>query len=65
MNHEAILPSAVSVLTGLIVLLGLGVDIGGQGIAQAQTPQNAPSENDRRIADNARRMTSEIGRAHV
>src|SRR5712692_10509226 len=59
MKLKATWPLIVSVLTGFAILVGLGAGIGGQGNAQAQTPQKTPPENDRQISAHARRMMNE------
>jgi hypothetical protein len=59
MRHRAIWPSAISVLSGMVILAGVGVGIGGQGNAQAQTPKKALPDNDRQISAHAQRMMNE------
>jgi hypothetical protein len=59
MRNKAILPLAVSVLIGLIILVGLGVGIGEQGIAQAEGSKKELSQNDRLISAHAQSMMDE------
>src|SRR5258708_37228705 len=54
MRHKAILPSAVSVLIGLALVVGLGW--GGEEREASRKPH---SENDRQIARHAQRMLEE------
>src|SRR3989475_8350757 len=54
MRHKAMLPSAVSVLIGLALVVGLGW--GGEGRDASRKP---PSESDRQIARHAQRMLEE------
>lgn len=59
MRHKLIWPLAVTVLMGLAILVGFGVDIGEQGNVQAAASQKALSENDRQISAHAQRMIEE------